>query len=139
MRYARGWRGGATGAAVALALVTSGCGGSEPPTSVACRSGTDAKAMCVEYLELRGDDYSYAMAQCREVGGELRPACPTEQRIGICAQPAAPTVGNVLAGPKRVHYYLHPDVANEGAIAALERRCGANAWTPEASPADASP
>ncbi len=121
----------------AAAAGLAGCGGGAAAGSgqddeagvVRCWAPTGSSGMCIERFEPLNDTLRLAaVVQCREAGGSVVAACPTENLVGTCESAENVKLAWTLNRRTRTSFYLHPDVASPDAIAKLSRQC--KMWTP---------
>ncbi len=126
------------GSVLGLALAgLAGCGdGAKDGTAradeagvVRCWAPTGSSGMCIERFEPLDDTRRLAaVVQCREGGGSVVAACPSENLVGTCETTENVKLAWTLNRTTRTSFYLHPDVASPDAISKLSRQC--KLWTP---------
>ena len=120
-----------------MAAILAGCGGPPPdPNLMSCKVTEGSHAECMEYVRPRSDlSRSSIFAQCRDGGGVIVDACPTENLIGTCERATDPRQPTSLSERVRMKTYFEPGGVNPPDAGRLRKQCdaGAGIWTPPAA------
>jgi hypothetical protein len=120
--------------AMFAAAVMSGCGGAPADKNVmSCKVTEGSHAMCLEYVHPRLEELRVAiLAQCRDGGGVIVDACPTENLLGTCERTTDPRNPTTLSEKVRMKTYFQPGGLNPPNAERLHKQCdtGAGIWSP---------